>query len=261
MIPRAVSPTRASTCAAGLSEARLALRLVRGIVVDRMTMVSTSPMATKTSPAIPGCHVTAQPLLFARSSPGKVARVPEPTGTFPSPTEAARTGRRRHQHDAPIARRAGAWLVWWVLLMSFWVVLDNSIESDELLAGAGAAALGAFLAELAFHQAATRFRMRIEWAVPALRLPAQVLRDTGIVFAALWRRLARGEEPDSGFRELPVRYGDDTAEGVTRRVLLIGARSLAPNAFVLGIDSGRDVMVIHQLVTNEGVAEQMGEGE
>jgi multisubunit Na+/H+ antiporter MnhE subunit len=186
--------------------------------------------------------------------------VPEPTGTSPSPTEAATAGRRR-QRDAPIARRAGAWLVCWVLLMSFWVILDNSIESDELLAGAGAAAVGAFLVELAFYQAATRFRMRVEWAVPALRLPAQVVRDTVIVFAALWRRLARGQEPDSGFRELPVRYGDDTAQGVTRRVLLIGGRSLAPNAFALGIDPGREVMVIHQLVTNEGQAVHTGEVE
>jgi multisubunit Na+/H+ antiporter MnhE subunit len=144
--------------------------------------------------------------------------------------------------------------VWWVLLMSFWVVLDNSIASDELLAGAGAAALGALLAELALFQASTRFRMRAEWLVPALRLPGQVARDTAIVFAALWRKLVRGQEPASGFRELPVRYGSDSAEGVTRRVLLIGGRSLAPNAFVLGIDSDRGVMVIHQLVASEGKA-------
>ena len=87
--------------------------------------------------------------------------------------------------------------------------------------------------------------------VPAFRLPGQVARDTAIVFAALWRRLAHGEESDSGFRELPIRYGDDTLQGVTRRVLLIGGRSLAPNAFVLGIDSGRDVMVVHELVISE----------
>lgn len=173
----------------------------------------------------------------------------------PPSTEAAAAGRpRRRARDAPIARRAGAWLVWWVVLMSFWIILDNSIESDELLAGAGAAALGAFLAELATHQAATRLRMRIGWLVHVLGLPGQVARDTTIVFAALWRRLARGEEPNSGFRELPVRYGNDSPQGVTRRVLLVGGRSLAPNAFVLGIDSGRDVMVIHQLVTNDGEA-------
>jgi hypothetical protein len=80
-------------------------------------------------------------------------------------------GSRYRPHDVPSARRVGGRLVWWVLLMSFWVVLDNSIASAELLAGAGAAALGAFLAELAFYKAATRFRMRIGWVVPAFRLP------------------------------------------------------------------------------------------
>lgn len=154
--------------------------------------------------------------------------------------------------ETPLARRIGAWLVWWVLLMSFWVVLDDSTNVDELLAGAGAAALGAFLAELAANQTQTRFRARAEWLAPAVRLPVDVARDLVIVFAALWRRLARGEEPASGFRQLPVRYGPDTAEGQTRRVLLVGGRSVAPNSFVLGLDAGREVMVVHQLVVTEG---------
>jgi hypothetical protein len=131
--------------------------------------------------------------------------------------------------------------------MSFWVILDDSIETDELLAGAGAAALGAFLAEFAWHQAGTRFRMRPAWVVPALRLPAQVARDTVIVLGALWRRMARGEEPASRFRQVPARFGGDTAEAQTRRVLLLGARSVAPNSFALGMDAS-DVMVVHELV-------------
>lgn len=151
-------------------------------------------------------------------------------------------------------RRAVVWLVWWAVLMAFWIILDYSVAPDELVAGAAAAAIGAFLAELAGYQAATRLRMRARWLVPAFRLPGEVARDTVIVFAALWRRLARGEEPVSGFRELPVRYGDDSAAGLTRRVLMVGGRSLAPNSFVLGIDSGRDVMVIHQLVVDRGEA-------
>jgi multisubunit Na+/H+ antiporter MnhE subunit len=166
------------------------------------------------------------------------------------------TGEGRGRGAAPAARRVGAWLVWWVLLMSFWVILDDSIAWDELLAGAGAAALGALLAEMAGHQAATRFRMRVEWLVPALKLPGEVARDSGVVFAALWRRLAHGTQPDSGFREVPVRYGDDTAAGMTRRVLLIGGRSVAPNSFALGIDEERDVMVVHQLVVTGRKAAQ-----
>jgi multisubunit Na+/H+ antiporter MnhE subunit len=134
--------------------------------------------------------------------------------------------------------------------MSFWVMLDDSIATDELLAGAGAAAIAASLAEVVSYQAASRFRMRIEWLVPALRLPGQVARDTVIVYRALWRRLIHGEQPPSEFLELPVRFGDDTPEGVTRRTLLVGGVSVAPNTFVLGIDAERNVMVVHRLVAD-----------
>jgi multisubunit Na+/H+ antiporter MnhE subunit len=160
----------------------------------------------------------------------------------------------RPSGKAPFARRAGAWLAWWVLLMSFWVILDDSIATDELLAGAGAAALAAFLAELVTYQAAARVRIRARWLARAIELPGQVAGDTVIVFAALWRRLARAEEPPSGFRVLPVAYGDDTPAGQTRRALLVGGKSIAPNTFVLGIDKATDTMVIHQLVVNEGEA-------
>jgi len=176
--------------------------------------------------------------------------------TAPDGTGQAMTGPRagepqERQRDLAIARRAGSWLVWWILMMSFWVMLDDSINTDELLAGAGAAALAAFFAELVSYQAATRFRMRIEWLVPAFSLPGQVVRDMVIVYHALWRRVARGEQPPSEFLELPARFGDDRPEGVTRRTLLVGGTSLAPNTFVLGIDKDRDVMVVHRLVAEE----------
>jgi hypothetical protein len=34
--------------------------------------------------------------------------------------------------------------------------------------------------------------------------------------------------------------------------LLIGGRSIAPNAFALGIDPGTETMVLHQLVAKRG---------
>ena len=156
---------------------------------------------------------------------------------------------RERQRDLPVARRVVSWLVWWVLLMSFWVMIDDSVNTDELLAGAGAAVLAALFAELVTYRTATRFRMRIRWLAPALSLPGQVVRDMVTVYAALWRRLVRGEQPPSAFLEVPACFGDDTPEGVTRRTLLVGGTSVAPNTFVLGIDRERDVMVIHRLVS------------
>ena len=66
--------------------------------------------------------------------------------------------------------------------------------------------------------------------------------------AALWRRLARGEEPPSAYRAIPVGYGPDSPEGQTRRSLLIGGLSVAPNSFALGLDEEAGVVVVHELV-------------
>ena len=132
--------------------------------------------------------------------------------------------------------------------MSLWVALDDSLQFDELLAGAGAAALAAAAAELVSHQAAMRFAIKPGWLLQAFRLPGQVAQDTVTVFAALARTLVTRQPPEGAFRELPARYGDGSPLGVTRRVLITGAESLAPIKFVLGLDAERDVMVVHQLV-------------
>jgi hypothetical protein len=147
-----------------------------------------------------------------------------------------------------LARGAAAWAVCWVLLMSFWMILDGSAALDELLAGTGAAALAALFAQRVSARAGVRFRVRAQWLAPAARLPWDVLRDTGIVFAALWRRVIRGEQPASRLRELPARYGGTDAESVTRRVLLVAGRSVAPNVLAAGLEPGRDVLVVHELV-------------
>jgi multisubunit Na+/H+ antiporter MnhE subunit len=149
----------------------------------------------------------------------------------------------------PRRRRVATWLTWWILLTGLWAAVDDSVALSELLVGAGAASLAAAVAELVFHQAAVGFQVRAAWLVRALRLPGEVARDTAVVFAALARALfTKAPPPSGGFRELPVRFGDNSALGVTRRVLLTGGRSLAPNEFVLGIDAERDVMIVHQLV-------------
>jgi multisubunit Na+/H+ antiporter MnhE subunit len=142
-----------------------------------------------------------------------------------------------------------AWAGWWVLLMSFWMILVDTATWTELLAGTAVATAAAAFAETVSHRATADFRPRWRWLARAARLPGQVAADTGIVFAALWRRLARGQEPASRFLVLPVRYGDSTPAGITRRVLLTGAHSVAPNSFALGLDEDRDVLVVHELVS------------
>jgi len=101
---------------------------------------------------------------------------------------------------------------------------DRRARVDELLAGAGAAAIAALVAELASYQAATRFRMRIKWLVPALRLPGRVVRDMVIVYADDGTRPAFSiVAPDfqvySEENPQDVRKGESFAAEVINRVL------------------------------------------
>ena len=88
--------------------------------------------------------------------------------------------------------------------MVLWVAVDDSVGTGELLTGAGAAATAAFLTETVSRQASISFRIKQAWLLPAVRLPGQVARETLIVFAALWQRLAHGQQPPSGFVAEPV---------------------------------------------------------
>jgi multisubunit Na+/H+ antiporter MnhE subunit len=144
------------------------------------------------------------------------------------------------------------WFAWWALMMSLWVAADDSLRADELIVGAAAAALAAAAAVLVGRLAQLRAGFEAAWLPAAvsgvLGLPGRVAQETLLVFAALARTLVRREPPTGGFREIPVRYGDDTPAGVTRRILLTGAQSLAPNAFTADFDAERDVMIVHELV-------------
>lgn len=183
---------------------------------------------------------------MANQNPGNAGQESgQATGPLAGESRPTRT------ETAPVSRghRLAVWLAWWVLLMSLWVAIDDSFEGDELVVGACVSAAAAVAAELVGHQADIRLQVRAAWLPRALGLPAQVVQHTVLVFTALARTLFTKAPPPHGrFRELPVRYGDDSPLGVTRRVLLTGAQSLAPNEFVLGIDPDRDVMVTHQLV-------------
>lgn len=152
----------------------------------------------------------------------------------------------------PIVRRIGAWVIWWTVLMGLWVWIDDSIALAELLAGAAVAAMAALFVELICHQSASRFRVRIEWLAALASVPADLAKDTALALNVLWRRIVQGIEPESGFRVLPIPFGDDSPEAVTRRALLTAGRSITPNTFVVGLDQENDLMVIHQLVVNRG---------
>jgi multisubunit Na+/H+ antiporter MnhE subunit len=149
--------------------------------------------------------------------------------------------------------------------MGFWIWIDDAFVPAELAVGACVAAIAALVVDIAQSQAASHIRIRGAWLRNVVTLPGQVIRDSWIVFAALWQTIRTGRQPNSGFREIRSRWGDDTAEDQTRRTLWIAATSIAPNTFALGLDHERNIAVVHHLVVppdhQEGPGDQKKEPE
>lgn len=146
----------------------------------------------------------------------------------------------------------GAFVIWWFILMVLWVWVDDSTDTPELLVGAAVAAMAALFAVLVQHQAGSPVRIRIEWLSPLATVPLQVLRDLGVVFAALGRRITRGELPNSRLEEIRVEVSrGESAEAVTHRSLAVAFASIAPNTFALGVDPERGTMIVHRLVADD----------
>ena len=96
------------------------------------------------------------------------------------------------------------WAIFWILLTGLYILLVlDSIDIVELVTGAFAAAVGATAATTVRSQRLVVFRPRLRWALGLWRLPLQAVRDTGILIAALWRRLVL-RQPVGGLSRGPV---------------------------------------------------------
>ena len=144
--------------------------------------------------------------------------------------------------------RARYWIAWFLPLFVLWLAFVNTLAAAEVVVGLLAAAVAATAAEVVRDQDLVRFRIRTSWLRDLYRLPGQVLADSRVLAAALWRRLT-GRPVHGGFRALPFPIDRDDAMSAGRRALVTGFVSLTPNAYVVGIEED-GVMLVHQLGTD-----------
>ena len=144
------------------------------------------------------------------------------------------------------------WLGWWALCLGLWMLLVFKTELAEVVAGAVAAAFGATAVELVLARGYAPFSGSMRWARALLRLPREVTVDTWLLTRALWRQLARREPIQGRFRvvHLPGTSGDDP-RSEARRAAVKWLGSVSPNAYVIGVDEGRELVLIRQLAPTE----------
>lgn len=149
------------------------------------------------------------------------------------------------------------WVVWWLLLTGLWIPLAFDVAVPELVAGAVAAAAGATLVTAVRAQRLISFRPRLRWALRLWRLPIQVALDTGLLVAALWRRLVMRQPVSGSFRAIPFRAVGEEPEANARRAIAMTIGSIAPNTYVIDIDLDYQLILVHQLVPKPGDSESI----
>ncbi|MGN6256498.1 MAG: hypothetical protein ACTHN3_01950 [Solirubrobacterales bacterium] len=156
------------------------------------------------------------------------------------------------------SRAALAWILVAIALFALWMLLVDTHEDPQVYAGLVVAAIGATGSELVRRQRVGGARMRMRWLVRAYRPLLSVPRDLARLvlalrgaFPNLW--FGKAPRPPVGrFRALPFDPGSGAPGDVGREVLAEIAGSFSPNTYVVGLDRERGLLLVHQLVPEEG---------
>jgi hypothetical protein len=140
------------------------------------------------------------------------------------------------------------YLTWWIILTGLYLLFAWTIAWAEVGVGLLASAITTWLIAKVQSQGKYHFKAGAGWLVLFKRLPVQVVTDTGLVLAALWRRLAQRDYHPGAFQTLPFHTGGDTPEAAARRALVTAGASFSPNSYVVLIELENDSLLIHQLV-------------
>jgi hypothetical protein len=146
-------------------------------------------------------------------------------------------------------RRAGVAvaLAGWAVLLGLWLLLVDTFDPPELMAGSAAALIAAVAGGLACRSSVVLRPPRISPA-DAWRLPLQVVHDTVVVLRATLLHVLGVRRLDGGFGVVPAGSEAGDAGAAGRRAAALLRTSLAPNTVALGYDPRRGEIVVHHLV-------------
>jgi hypothetical protein len=138
-------------------------------------------------------------------------------------------------------RRAASLLGWFAALEVLWAILIGTAQSTELLAGLGAAALGALAAEALRTQGLLVVAPDVRLAAKAWKLPWLVPFDFAVVTWVLVRSLSQGRRVRGSWVSVPFRT-DPGAKGRWQRAFGVATANGAANAIVVDLRDGEAEM-------------------
>ena len=141
-----------------------------------------------------------------------------------------------------------AWAATWAVLAATWLLLTDTRRFPELMLGVVAAAIAATASELVRAQRIGRIRPRLGMLRGLPRAVARIPADLALLAVSATQQAVRPRRVRGSFLALPFQAGDGGSESHARHALAEAVGSLAPNTIVVGVDVGRDLLLVHQLV-------------
>jgi hypothetical protein len=150
-------------------------------------------------------------------------------------------------------RALRSWALWWLALFWLWMLMQGAWEAMEIAAGAGAAALGATLAEAARRQGLLAFAPETRWLGRGLRLLWRLPYEFGIVTDALVRDVLGIRRVRSRWAVNPLPTARRIAVAEGDRAAALAAENVAPNTMAIEAADGGEALK-HDLVPGRGNA-------
>ena len=149
------------------------------------------------------------------------------------------------QHPTLVVLR---WLIEFSILLGLWLLFAFSVGRNELIAGAAAALFATLAAELVRLEEQPKFIPDLRWILAFVRVPRQVIIDTGLLIRKLAGIIFGGDRRTGEFVSLPFAETGNDARCTARRALSILYTTLPPNTIVIGIDRRKKSILLHRLV-------------
>jgi multisubunit Na+/H+ antiporter MnhE subunit len=141
-------------------------------------------------------------------------------------------------------------------MFALWVLVTTTDDHPEIIVGAICAILVALVVVTLRLREPFVFRPRLRWVGRAVRLPRDAVRDTVVVFAALWRHATGRKQVRGAWVALPLEHGEpDDPEAGARRALAVAGMSVCPNSVAVGVDPATNELVLHSLVPDVAALE------
>ncbi len=154
-------------------------------------------------------------------------------------------------------RRLAVAAVGFALGAAFYLLLVDTTSEVELfvMVGVGMLAAGAFV--VSREQAFTEALISPRWLAGSWRIVASVATHVVFLCREALLQLVQGKASRGVFRAVPFDAGsEEDPRDAGRRAVAEALGSLAPNTIVVGVDPGRDLLLVHQL-HRQGGREQL----